>query len=198
MAKYELNYEAIDNAEKKPDSAEDMLEWVETVIYAFFAVILIFTFLMRIAVVSGESMIPTLQDKDRLIVSYIGYTPKAGDVVIVDCENPALDKIIVKRVIATQGQAVDINFETGEVKVDGKTLQENYINELTKLDEGGHQYPTTVPDGCIFVMGDNRMNSTDSKSEMVGFVPVDDVLGHVVLRIFPFSTFGKINNGLEG
>lgn len=199
MAKYELNYEAIDAEEKqKTDTAEDFLDWVETIIYSFFAVILIFTFLMRIAVVSGESMVPTLQDRDRLIVSYIGYEPKQGDIVIVDCENPALDKILVKRVIATAGQTVDIDFEKGEVKVDNKVLDEPYINDLTMLDEHGHEYPTTVPDGCIFVMGDNRMNSTDSRSGLVGFVPEEDVLGHVVLRIFPFSSFGSLVDSDKG
>lgn len=135
-------------------------------------------------------MLPTLQDKDRLIVSYLFYTPKNGDIVIVNCDNPALDKVIVKRVIATAGQTVDIDFATGDVKVDGTQLKEDYIKDLTRLDEGGHNYPVTVPEGCIFVMGDNRMNSKDSRSPEVGFVPLDDVLGKVVLRVFPFTSIG--------
>lgn len=191
MAKYELNYEVLDeDAKKKGGDAEEFFDWVETIIFAFFTVILIFTFLLRIAVVSGESMLPTLQDKDRLIVSYLFYTPENGDIVIVDCEDSILDKVIVKRVIATAGQTVDIDFEAGTVKVDGVVLEESYINNLTQLDEGAHEYPVTVPEGCVFVMGDNRMNSTDSRSPLVGFVPVDDILGKVVLRIFPFSSIG--------
>ena len=115
---------------------------------------------------------------------------KNGDIVIVNNDNPALEKVIVKRVIATEGQTVDIDFDSGEVKVDGKVLQEDYINNLTLLDEGGHNYPVTVPENCVFVMGDNRMNSTDSRSPLVGFVPEDEILGKVSLRIFPFSRFG--------
>lgn len=190
MAKYELNYEVLDEEEKKVSTSEDLFEWVETLVVAFFAVILFFTFIFRLAAVNGESMLPTLVDKDRLIVSYIGYTPKNGDIVIVNNENPALEKVIVKRVIATGGQTVDIDFNSGIVKVDGKELEESYINNLTLLDEKGHDYPVTVPENCLFVMGDNRMNSTDSRSPLVGFVPEEDVLGKVVLRIFPFSSFG--------
>lgn len=190
MAKYELNYEVLDEEEKKVSSSENLFEWVETLVIAFFAVILFFTFVFRLAAVNGESMLPTLVDKDRLIVSYLFYTPKNGDIVIVNNDNPALEKVIVKRVIATEGQTVDIDFDSGEVKVDGKVLQEDYINNLTLLDEGGHNYPVTVPENCVFVMGDNRMNSLDSRDSRVGFVPEDEILGKVSLRIFPFSRFG--------
>lgn len=205
MARYELNYEALDNYGKKKEvgAAEEYLDWVETIIFAFFAVILIFTFLLRIANVDGESMLPTLTDGDRLIVSHLFYTPEAGDIVIVNSENghvygadnrletvDGLDKVIVKRVIAVGGQEVKIDFNSGEVFVDGVLQDEPYINELTKQDEGGHSYPVTVPDGYVFVLGDNRMNSTDSRSSMVGFVDEEDILGKVVLRIFPFGSIG--------
>ena len=206
MAKYELNYEALDDSKKEVSSAEDYLDWVETIIFAFFAVILIFTFILRVANVDGESMLPTLVDGDRLIVSHLFYEPAAGDIVIVNNINghvynsdsqlvtvngiDSKSKVIVKRVIAVGGQEVRINFDTGEVFVDGAVIDEPYINNLTKMDEGGHQYPVVVPEGYVFVMGDNRMNSTDSRDQRVGFVEEDDILGKVLVRIFPFDSIG--------
>ncbi len=190
MAGYELNYEALDDADKKKEvtAAEEFIDWVETIIGAFFAVILIFTFLLRVANVDGESMLPTLTEGDRLIVSHLFYEPKAGDIVIVNSEK--LNKAIVKRVIAVEGQSVEIDPEAGTVKVDGVILDEPYILEATNEDEGYHDYPVIVPPDCVFVMGDNRMNSTDSRSEWVGFVEDEDILGKVIFRIFPFSSVG--------
>lgn len=225
MAGYELNYEALDEDKKKESgsAAEEFIDWVETVIVAFFVVIFIFTFILRIANVDGESMLPTLVDGDRLIVSHLFYTPEAGDIVIVNTEHPVYEceecgyvmynaenvvlsqacpvceqedtfqieknqKAIVKRVIATEGQSVEIDAEAGIVKVDGVILDEPYILEATKRDEGFHNYPVVVPDNCVFVMGDNRMNSTDSRSSWLGFVDEEDILGKVVLRIFPFDS----------
>lgn len=193
MAKYQINYEALDADDNKKNGTpyEEFLEWSETIIFAFFAVILVFTFLLRLANVDGESMVPTLQDGEKLIINHLFYTPEKGDIVIVDSQS--LGKPIVKRIIAEGGDQVDINFDTGVVKVNGEVLQEDYINELTQLDEGAFEYPVTVPEGNYFVMGDNRMHSADSRSSRIGFIPAEEIAGHVVFRIWPMDRIGTVD-----
>ena len=194
MAKYELNYEALDEEEqdkkKKDNSAEDMLDWLEMLITVFFAVVLVFTFIFRIAIVDGESMVPTLEDKDKLVVSHLFYEPEDGDVVIVNSKG--LGKVIVKRVIATENQTVDVDYSEGKVYVDGQLLDEPYINEPTITDFGFHDYPVSLPAGHVFVMGDNRNHSTDSRAESVGFVDKSDIMGKAVFRIWPFNKLGAL------
>lgn len=207
MSKLEINYEILDEDKEKEkgNPYAELLEWTETIVIAFFSVILLFTFILREAFVDGDSMNNTLFDGDKLIVSHLFYEPAKGDIVIVNSENgyvygedgelasvAGLNKPIVKRIIATGGEEVDIDFEKGEVYVDGTLLDEPYIKEMTTLDENGHNYPVTVPDGYVFVMGDNRNNSTDSRSALVGFVPEYEILGKVVFRFLPVTSFGKV------
>lgn len=163
----------------------DLYEWTQALVGSVLAVVLVFTFLIRLIGVDGHSMVPTLQNGDRLLVlsSLLDHDYEYGDIVVLR-EESFLEEPIVKRVIATEGQTVDIDFEAGIVYVDGEALDELYINEPTYMEEGT-EFPLTVPEGCIFVMGDNRNHSSDSRDSRLGTVDTRCVLGKAVFLAFP-------------
>ena len=180
-----------DSKEKKSSSKknfiDESIDWIKSIVVTFVIVVLIFTFVARTAIVNGSSMVPTLTNGDFLVLWSLFYTPKQGDIISANCDG--LDEVIVKRVIAVGGQTVDIDFSTGEVFVDGELLDEPYINNLTLNDEGAFNYPITVEEGYYFCMGDNRQGSKDSRHPDVGLISRDDILGKVVLRLFPNTKF---------
>ena len=181
----------------------DVYETVSSLVSALLAVVLVFTFLVRMMGVDGGSMIPTLQHGDRLLVvnSLLCGDYEAGDIVI-SRKQSFDDKPIVKRVIATEGQTVDIDFSLGRVYVDGELLEEDYINDLTYREEGT-QFPLTVPEGSVFLMGDNRNHSNDSRDSSLGPVDTRLLIGKAVFLLFPgpdylteqrdFSRIGLLN-----
>ena len=188
--------------EKKQKAAgRDWYEWVQALVCSVLAVVVLFTFVIRLIGVDGHSMVPTLQDGDRLLVttSLLSGEYRYGDIVIIQKGTFADGDPIVKRVIATEGQTVDIDFANGIVYVDGEALDEPYINEPTYTDEGT-EFPLTVPEGSIFVMGDNRNRSDDSRNAELGTVDTRYVIGRAVFLLFPGAdeATGKRNFGRIG
>ena len=173
--------------EKKEEQVKgwDFYEWVQALVYSVLAVVVIFTFGIRLIGVEGHSMVPTLQEGDRLLVANPMFYDdfKYGDIVVLTKES-FLTEPIVKRVIAVGGQTVDIDFDSGSVYVDGKLLKEDYINELTFTTDGT-KFPVTVPEGSIFVMGDNRNHSNDSRDVRLGTVDTRHVIGKAMVLVFP-------------
>lgn len=171
---------------------KELWEWAKAIFFAAVIVFIVFHFIIQVVTVKGSSMEPTLENQDRLVISNLFYTPETGDIVVLS-DKTGLDVALIKRIIALPGQTVDIN-ENGEVLVDGKVLSEPYIAEL--IDEGHRgnmDYPLTVPEGTVFVMGDNRNHSTDSRFLEVGFVEEGEILGRVIFRLLPLDKIGTVH-----
>jgi len=175
--------------DRKPTIAETAYEWLQSIVCAWVICVLLFTFVGRQISVEGPSMIPTLHDGNRIVVTNLLYTPKNGDVVIVTRESFS-DVPIVKRVIALAGQTVDIDYDTNAVYVDGEKVDEPYINEeMRKPAFETLDFPLTVPEGHLFIMGDNRNHSTDGRDPRIGLVETEEVLGKVLFIWWPFADF---------
>ncbi len=166
-------------------------EWLETFIQAIIIVVMLMTFAFRVVTVDGDSMRETLHHQDRLIVMRWDYTPKNGDIVVIS-QGRFIDKPIIKRVIATEGQSLEIDYEKGTVTVDGKVLNETYIKE-PMWRQGDADIPKVIPKGYYFVMGDNRNNSADSRFTEVGLIPREHIVGKASFRVFPLSAIGALS-----
>lgn len=172
--------------ETKTVRGRELYEWVQSLVGSVLVVVAIFTFGIRMLGVDGHSMLNTLQHGDRLLVlnSMFYHDYQYGDIVILRKDGVFDNDPIVKRVIATGGQTVDIDFNEGVVYVDGEALEEDYIREPTYTAEGT-EFPLTVPEGSIFVMGDNRNGSSDSRDYRLGTVDTRYVIGKAAFLIFP-------------
>lgn len=168
--------------------------WLQALVMALVSLILIFTLMGRIIGVDGSSMLPTLHDRDLILLRSIGYTPKQGDIVVLTKEFASVTQPIVKRVIAVGGQTVKVDQEAGKVYVNGVPLDESYLGEA--MYDTGDPFKTnlevTVPEGSIYVMGDNRNHSSDSRDFRLGTVDERYVLGHALFILLPIGDFGGI------
>ena len=171
--------------QKEQVKGKEMYEWVQALVGSVLVVVLLFTFVVRLIGVDVSSMEPTLKHGDRLLVlnSLLYDDYQYGDIVVLR-KNTFLEEPIVKRVIATGGQTVDIDFEEGIVYVDDEELEESYIYDYTYLEEGT-EFPLTVPEGSVFVLGDNRNHSSDSRDSRLGTVDTRYIIGKAIVLIFP-------------
>jgi len=181
-------------AEDAPDpnaASKETYDWILCLLVALVVCVLLFIFVIRVIDVVGTSMNPTLNNNDKMLVSGLFYKPKVGDIVVFKKDEYDPGKALVKRVIAVEGQEINMDFENGIVYIDGKAISEPYINEMTynKLDFIG---PKTVPEGCVFVMGDNRNMSIDSRKSEIGMLDTRLILGKAYFVIYPLSVLRAI------
>ncbi|MGN0601182.1 MAG: signal peptidase I [Oscillospiraceae bacterium] len=191
------------NGNNKPKIADAVLEWAESFVFAMFVVILIFTFVLRTVVVVGDSMNPNFINGDRLIITHLKSSVEKGEILVMNSHG--LNETIIKRCIGTEGDKVKIDYNQNKIWVNGKEIEDDYINGAMvdkefyfdpqyMVESGVYEY--TVPENKVFVMGDNRNHSADSRYSQVGFIDEEDILGKVVFRIYPFDSIGKISGRL--
>ncbi len=185
----------------------EAIDIISAAMIPIFVMILLFTYVFRVAIVQGDSMLPTLQNEDRLLVLQLQTRPKSGDIVVINADDAVLvsqsgslymteglHKSIVKRVVAVGGQTLDISSEEGIVYINGQPQEELYTNTITQLPDLGNafEYPFTVPEGFVFVLGDNRDISLDSRYVNVGLVAEEEIEGTVLLRLYPLEKIGAV------
>lgn len=190
----ENNYENVDDNKKDKlkfdintnKAANYLFDISKTIVFVFAIICVFFTFVIRDANITGTSMLDTLHDSDKVILTDFMYTPQSGDIVAINAENQ-IEKKIIKRVIATEGQTLHIDYNTGKIEVDGVVLDENYVSSNTKKPKREWTVPYVIPNGYVFVMGDNRYVSLDSRDSEIGLIPLGNVIGKAQFIIFPFD-----------
>lgn len=180
---------------KRKSASRIVFEWMEEVVIAVVMITLLFTFVFRVITVTGTSMLPNYSEGDRILVTGGALGVSQGDVVVI---NNVLDEPIIKRVIATEGQVVDFDYEKKAVLVDGSPVDEtqfglrNGITDVPFTSFELLEFPQAVPPGCVFVLGDNRSVSEDSRYQVVGMVDKRNILGKAVFHLFPFQKLGPV------
>ncbi|MEE1049752.1 MAG: signal peptidase I [Clostridia bacterium] len=195
----------IKEEEPQTNWVKELRDWVVAILIAVVVAFVVREFIFTLVKVDGASMEPSLQHNDRLYVNRMFYTPKKGDVIIFE---PASDpgRPYVKRIIATEGDTIYIDFVAGKVYVNDEVIEEDYIKEKTKnpgtyvmnlmnTNSYSKDNPIVIQPGYVFVMGDNRNNSTDSRH--LGPVPVEEIMGNAVFRFWPLDEFGSVHEDAE-
>ena len=184
-----------EETKKRPAGAE-LFEWLQMIMACVLGAVIAFNLVVRLSVVDGHSMDPTLEHGELMLVWSLGYTPKQGDIVIINktTANFLHEQAVVKRVIAVGGQTVDIDYGKGRVYVDGERVKEKYILEEMYLPGNPYMQEThfEVPEGTVFVLGDNRNGSTDSRDSRLGTIDEGYILGRAVAAIWPMDKFGLL------
>ena len=165
-----------------------LYDWIEAAALALIAVVVVFTFFLRNVEVRGPSMQETLHTGDRLLVTHLFYEPSHGDIVVI---NRYTEEPLIKRVIAVGGDSIEIDPYTGQVLLNGEVLEEPYVSAATPAND--MTGTVLVPEGYVFVMGDNRLNSKDSRSREIGLVNEKDIVGEAVFRLWPLSKMGGLS-----
>ena len=179
-------------AMKSEGAISGFYDWIRCILFAISIVVICLTFIFRLVDVDGTSMESTLESKDKVIVTNLFYTPKDGDIIVIS-HGAEYSKPIIKRVIATEGQTIKLDYENDRIIVDGVVLDEPYINDSTfEGNYGDYDIPEVVPEGKVFVMGDNRRVSLDSRRTEIGLIDIDNVIGKAQFVAFPFSDFGYL------
>ena len=196
---------ATETAEEKLSPAAAFLDYADVFVWSIFALLLVFILLFRLCNVNGSSMENTLYNGELLILNSLESTYEQDDVIVFHIADRSTEKTLVKRIVATENQTVEINFETGVITVDGvvyedthSVLKSRVTDRITgeyalradyNYDPATGIFRATVPEGHVFVMGDNRNNSADSRSRAIGFVDERTILGRAVFRLLPFTVF---------
>ena len=181
-----------DDDKEKVRFIDWLFDLVELVIFSLATVLIVTTFIFRHTIVDGPSMQQTLYDGEHLIISNLFYSPDYKDIIVCEDYSTSLKKPIIKRVIALPGDHIEI-LRDGTVLVNDKEIEEKYAYISGGYYEYDHpRVDLTVPEGEVFVMGDNRNDSTDSRYSTVGTIKIDSILGRVILRFYPWEKFGKV------
>lgn len=178
-------------SEKRPSSvSEGLLGWIEMIVFAVAAVLFLLTFVVTTVIVDGSSMRPTLLTGDSLLATNVGRSPRRGDIIAIAL--PGEEQMLIKRLIGLPGDEVDIDPYTGEVFVNGRALNEPYA-QTALMHPGDVEFPVLVPAGEVFVLGDNREVSLDSRSRSIGTIDMRYIRGRALLRFLPVSSFGLLS-----